>query len=265
MTSRFLLIPFLCLALTACKGEGGGGGDASNPPTTGGSQPPPVVTPPALNVTSISPSTTTNVPVNQTFTVTFSEAIDPVSIIANSGAGIDTISISSTNGQETALTLVNTSISGNTLTIQPQYDLLNRTAYTLKISSAVMGKSGAIMNQDKVFTFTSGVAAGDNPGDQVTVTWEEEGFTDSTTGEFITKFLLDFGRVSKTSSEFKSYEIADFKMDETPKLNGAYSGMQSFKAVVKYNFLPNATYYFQMKACTENICSYPTGEVSADF
>jgi ferric-dicitrate binding protein FerR (iron transport regulator) len=122
-------------------GGGGGGGGAPAPPAD--TQPPVVVaTDPADGAT--------DVPVDKTVTVTFSEEVQP-------GAAYGEILLRDAAGN--AVVVVK-SISGRVLTLDPVSDLAPGTVYTVIIpAGALKDAAGNLLAQDHVFRFTTQAVA----------------------------------------------------------------------------------------------------------
>lgn len=277
MMKRMIFLLFLSFVLSACKGESGGGSPSALPNpisvTSPATDPTPSPTPPparqplpVFQVIGVSPMMGNNVPVNQAFEITFDQPLDRSSIIVNSGVGLDTVSLYIGDVLNHEAALIAATVQGNKLIVRPRYDLLNRTTYRLVVSQAVMATNGATLASDYFLVFTTGVVPGTHPGDEITLTWTQTGFTDELNGDFIDRFYLHFGRISRHHPDFVIYDYENVQLDQSPKLNGPYEGDRRFTAILRHNFEPNTSYYFSLRSCTiSHLCSPLSEEVEVNF
>lgn len=134
---------------------------------SGTPQPPQDTTPPAV-VSTDPANDATNVPVNKTLTVTFSEDVQE-------GPAYGSISVKDASGNAVAVTK---SIAGKVLTIRPNADLAYSTKYTVTIpAGAVKDVAGNELAKAYVFSFTTAV----QQGAKVEVTVPENGVQDNFT------------------------------------------------------------------------------------
>lgn len=111
----------------------------------------PLAVPPTV-ISTIPADLATNVPVNQTVSATFSEAMDPATI--NSG----TFSLTGPGATSVAGLVAYSAIS-DTLTFTPTTNLAASTTFTATITTGAKNLAGTALASNYVWTFTTGAAA----------------------------------------------------------------------------------------------------------
>jgi methionine-rich copper-binding protein CopC len=120
---------------------------------SGAPQPPADTTPPTVANTDPADNAT-SVPVDKTISVTFSEEVQQ-------GAGFNQIALKDAKNDTVGCSV---SVSGNTLTIDPNADLAYATRYTVTIPAvAVKDLAGNALAQDYTFSFTTQAAPDTTP------------------------------------------------------------------------------------------------------
>ena len=131
-----LLVLLLVFTLAGCGGGGGGGG--------GG----PDVTPPVVSSQTLMPGDgATGVAVNSAISVTFNESMDPSTI------NTDTFIVSFNPIIEGT---VSYDMETKTANFSPSSDLEAETTYTVTITTGVTDLAGNALEEDRVWTFTTG-------------------------------------------------------------------------------------------------------------
>lgn len=139
----------LCGVLVAgCGGGGGGGG--------GGSSDSPTVSDPAPTVVYTTPvNNATDVGTASKITVTFSEAMNAASVVADNSFQI--------NGANVSLSGISYDSTNKIATITPPAALGAGQTYTVRVNAVVQDTSGKAMQSAYTWTFTTGATVGVAP------------------------------------------------------------------------------------------------------
>lgn len=162
-------------------------------------------TAPDVNATNPD-SNATGVPINQSITAVFSEAVD--------SATVNTTSFSLTDGVTPVVGAV--TYVGTTATFNPTSDLNVDTNYTATITNAVKDLAGNTMVADKVWTFTTGSTIANGP-DPVNL---------GTAGNFV---LLSKSGISTTGATQITGDIGVSPIDAT-----AFTGFTNYALASTY-------------------------------
>lgn len=138
----------LCGVLVAgCGGGGGGGGGSSDSPTVSDPAPTVVYTTPVNNATDVGTASK--------ITVTFSEAMNAASVVADNSFQI--------NGANVSLSGISYDSTNKIATITPPAALGAGQTYTVRVNAVVQDTSGKAMQSAYTWTFTTGATVGVAP------------------------------------------------------------------------------------------------------
>jgi hypothetical protein len=140
---RFIILLLTLAHIVACQQSGSGGNQTSSV---------------FLFTTSIPASGASNIPISQTFQVSFSDPVDASTIISNTCTAVDYIQIfksNSTSYNSSSCVPISFSVSKNQLNIILSTNLDPNTKYTLKILSTLENTQGQRLEQDVQINFTT--------------------------------------------------------------------------------------------------------------